>query len=1166
MQQATGKGKMAAVELAWQEIERLLSGYEDRLCIAAINSPTSTVVSGETDALLTFLDVITQKHPGVTCKYLPVNYAFHSHQVESIKDELIEAIQDIQPQKASIPIFSTVSGDSVAGTDLDADYWGHNMRQPVRFAPAIDALAKAGHHVFVEISPHPVLSGYITQCLSDLEKEGVVLPSLRRTQEEQLTLLNSLGRLYTLGYSIDWQQLYPSEGEVVRLPSYPWQRDRYWIEAKQQKIKLIKKNTATHPLLGQKLQLPLKEIVFESELSSELQPLLEGHQVCDRVVLPGAAYLELALAAGTEIFGSGTYVLEDVSIQEALIIPEGQSRILQVVLTPEGDKKASFRIVSRIADENDKAIAWMGHATGKVALQQLSEPIPVALNDLQQRIPEAVSVREYYQQLLQRGLKYGASFQGIEQLWRRDGEALGRIRLPEIAIDNAYQLHPVLIDSGLQLLFATLAEDNQDTYLPVGLERLRVYRTPDTQLWTVGRMRQADNASSERLADLQWFDESGQIIAEIEGLQVKRIPRKLLQNSFQDWLYEMKWEPKSDSGRVMSKVEGRWLIFSDRKGIGQQLATQLTTSGDNCILVFPGKFYQKLSLDRYELNPTQREDFEQLLKDRLPWKGIIHLWSVDVAASEKMTVADLENSSTLGCRSVTYLLQSLIKAEFPQLPELWLVTQGAQPVGETSTPLTLAQAPLWGLGKTLSLEHPDLRCVQVDLDPSGMEQAKVLFDALHSDPADNEDRLAFRQEQRYVLRLTRGHEVETQPVKIQPEATYLIAGGLGGLGLLMARWLVERGARHLVLLGRRSASQEAIEEITQLEQTGAKIATLQTDITQTQQLASLLSQIEDTMPPLKGVIHAAGIFDVGLLAKQDWEAVAKVLAPKVQGAWNLHLLTQHLPLDFFILFSSIASLLGAPGQANHSAANAFLDALAHHRHTRGLPALSINWGAWSEVGAVGKKDMSKLTSMHGLGTIAPQDGLQLLEQIFHYPSPQIGVTPVQWNRFLESFSVCPPLLSEFVLETGINTTAEPIAEQALELLTQLEKQPRKRQELLTAFLREQVIKVLRLSSSYRLDIHQSLFDMGMDSLTSVELRNRLQTLLGRSLSSTALFDYPNIDALVQYITSEMFAVSPEQEPEEKHSTITPTTLTNIEQISEDEAEALLLKQLEKLKC
>jgi acyl transferase domain-containing protein len=628
MQQATGKGKMAAIELPWQEIERLLSGYEARLCIAAINSPTSTVVSGETDALESFLDVIAQKHPEVLCKDLPVNYAFHSHQVESLKDELIEAIRDLKPQKATIPIFSTVTGDAIAGTDLDADYWGQNMRQSVRFAPAIDALVKAGHHVFVEISPHPVLSGYVTQCLSQLDKEGVVLSSLRRTQEERLTLLNSLGTLYTLGYSIDWQQLYPSECQVVRLPSYPWQRDRYWIEAKQQKARLVKKNAATHPLLGQKLQLPLKEIVFESEISCEFQPLLEGHQVCDRVVLPGAAYLELALAAGAEIFGSGNYsplnpqeippspplkrgesevaspsnlvgdfeklppkfgglggqnllyVLEDVSIQEALIIPEGQSRTLQLVLTPEGDKKASFQIVSRVANENDKAIAWIGHATGKVTLQQVPEPLPVALNDLQKRISESLSVREYYQQLLQRGLKYGASFQGIERLWRCDGEALGRIRLPEIAIDNAYQLHPVLIDSGLQLLFATLSGNSQDTYLPVGLERLRVYRRPDTQLWSVGRMRQAEKASSEtRLADLQWFDESGQIIAEIEGLQVKRISRKLLQNSFQDWLYEMKWEPKSSSGEILpsdyllapaqvsDRVRPLALELSDRYGL-----------------------------------------------------------------------------------------------------------------------------------------------------------------------------------------------------------------------------------------------------------------------------------------------------------------------------------------------------------------------------------------------------------------------------------------------------------------------------------------------------------------------------------------------------------------------------------------------------------------------
>jgi acyl carrier protein len=353
--------------------------------------------------------------------------------------------------------------------------------------------------------------------------------------------------------------------------------------------------------------------------------------------------------------------------------------------------------------------------------------------------------------------------------------------------------------------------------------------------------------------------------------------------------------------------------------------------------------------------------------------------------------------------------------------------------------------------------------------------------------------------------------------------------------------------------------------IKELEQIGAKIAIARTDISQTEQVAKILAQIEDSMPPLKGIIHAAGALDVGLLARQEWESFARVLSPKVQGAWNLHALTQHLPLDFFILFSSVASILGSPGQGNHAAASTFLDALAHYRRALGLPALSINWGAWSEIGAVGQKNLSNLTSMRGMDAIAPQAGLTVLERIFYYPHAQVSVVPVQWTQFLEAFRVSPPLLTELAGETQLQATTEPLSERPLDFLQQLENQPRKRQELLLAFLREQVIKVLRLSNSYRLDIHQSVFDMGMDSLTSVELRNRLQTALGRSLSSTAIFDYPTVEGLAQYLASEMFSSDAQQEPELKQSTVTPIVPpTKLEQISEDEAEELLLKQLESL--
>ncbi|NEP52032.1 MAG: SDR family NAD(P)-dependent oxidoreductase, partial [Moorea sp. SIO3C2] len=670
-----------------------------------------------------------------------------------------------------------------------------------------------------------------------------------------------------------------------------------------------------------------------------------------------------------------------------------------------------------------------------------------------------------------------------------------------------------------------------------------------------------------------------------------------------DWLYEVEWQPKTRVGQTLpadyvpgpSQISDRiqphadqlqnqhglmpeqgssWLIFADNKGIGKQLAAQLSSRGETCMMVFPSTSYQQLGEGQYQINPEQAEDFQHLLKavttsDSPPCRGVVHLWSLNTVDPGTMTVADLEAASVWGCRSVIHLLQSMVKAEFSNLPSLWLVTQGAKQVSAQPTPLAVAQSPLWGLGKVITLEHPELECVQVDLDPLGQDdQAKALFEELWLDDNEGENNLVLRQGQRYVPRLVRHRQLESSPVELHSDGTYWITGGLGGLGLLVAQWLVAHGARHLVLVGRSGASDQAKVTLKELEQMGAEIVVAQADVSQTEQVRKVLAEIEVSMPPLKGVIHAAGVLKVGLLKQQDWQDFAKVLAPKVQGAWNLHVLTQHIPLDFFILFSSIASLIGSPGQGNHAAGNTFLDTLAKYRQTQGLPALSINWGAWSDVGAVANLNLSQMSSMRGLGTIASQQGLQVLEQIFHNPSAQIGVMPIEWSEFLQQFTAddTPPLFTEL----KPLATAQEASTQDLEFLKGLEQVlPHERQERLVGHIREQLGKVLGWSSSHTLDPYQGFFDIGIDSLTSLELKNRLQTSLGRSLSSTLIFDYPTIDALAGYLVSEMFTEeeqetdSAETTQKDDHPTET-LALVDVEELSEEDAEALLLKKLESI--
>jgi len=473
------------------------------------------------------------------------------------------------------------------------------------------------------------------------------------------------------------------------------------------------------------------------------------------------------------------------------------------------------------------------------------------------------------------------------------------------------------------------------------------------------------------------------------------------------------------------------------------------------------------------------------------------------------------------------------------------------------------------------MEHPEVWGGLVDLDPQGPEDgaARLLTEILG---ADGEDQLAFRGTERYAARLVRGILKEASlPVPLRSDATYLITGGMGGMGLRIATWMVEQGVRHLVLVGRKGPSPEADHTISTLAQAGARVRVARADVSQAADVEDVLAEVGRAMPPLRGLIHAAGVFDDRVLLRLDWERFQKVLAPKVAGSWNLHTLTQGLPLDFFVLFSSAASFLGPIGLGNYTAANAFLDALAHHRRALGLPALCINWGPWAKVGmadAVGGRREAQWAA-GGFGTMTPQDALTVLGRLLGQDLIQIGVLPGRWPTLIRHFAPGgePPLLSQIAREVRSQRQQERPSRKPVDFLERLNGAPSgERPGILVTHLREQVSKVLGLDSSRVLDPRRGLFEMGMDSLTALELRNRLQTSVGRSLPPTLIFDHPNVEALAGYLAREVLVlesvepaetVSASDHPDDKREKL----LAARQHLSEEELTALLARKLQQIR-
>ena len=764
MQTLCDKGDMLVLSVDETRATEIIQPYAQDVSIAAINSPENVVISGKHEAIES---ISTACDKNIKITRLPVSHAFHSPMMEPMLAEFERVAAEVNYATPQIPLCSNVTGQLATDEIATPAYWTRHVRQPVRFAASLETLYQQGYEIFLEIGPKPSLLSMARQCLP--EGVGTWLVSLRQGQEDWQSLLQSLAELYVRGVFIDWSGFdedYPRRRVI--LPTYPFQRKPYGIET------ALRKPTAKnqgHPLLGQKLHsAPLKgqEIIFESQLQPSHPAFLAHHRVFKTTIFPAAAYLEMALAAGRAI--SDHLILENVVIQQALILPEDEIKTVQLILAPEETVAYSFKIFSLKNDD------WTCHVSGKI-MEGQPETSPVDLTALQARCTEEIAVTDYYQKYREeRGIYFGPSFQAIQKLWRHEGEAIGHIQLPNSLVLEAtdFYLHPVLLDAAFQVLGAIFPDDGK-TYIPVNIERLRVYRQPEFRLWSAAMMRPLKN-SQLLTADLRIFAEDGQLIATLEALKLQKVNRQslLAQESLQDWLYEVEWQPQvqtasSPQRDEVQRAEGTWLILADSQGIGQQLAALVQAKGDIAILVFPGKTYEQIAEQTFRINLVNPADFQRLLVEAThrPLTHVVHLWSL---GTDTLTITDTAQSN--GCRSTLYLIQTLVKKEFSKPPVLWFVTQGAVPAPNSNSPNSqiqilpipnLAQSPLWGMGKVIALEHPEFNCVRVDLGPEGDVGAQALFEEIGS--KTSEDQIAFRDNARYVARLVRYHPPES-PVRL----------------------------------------------------------------------------------------------------------------------------------------------------------------------------------------------------------------------------------------------------------------------------------------------------------------------------------------------------------------------------------------------------------------
>ncbi|WP_437626673.1 type I polyketide synthase [Sorangium sp. So ce1151] len=1145
-----GSGAMVSVGLPMKEVEALLAAHEG-LSVAVVNTSESTVVAGDRSRLEALLVELERRN--VFCRRIAVDYASHSPQMDPILGGIREELADLAPREASAPFYSTVLGKQAIGTELGGGYWADNLRMPVRMDLALKALGQRDAAVLLEVSAHPLLAAPL-----GLAGHEAVVGSLHRDADAASRFRTAAAQLYVHGVDVDWERVYAAAGaRRTDVPTYAFQRDRYWLE----KPKERRPQRGGHPLLGERIELstPKKIAVWESAIGLEALPYLKDHKVEDAIIFPGAGFVEMALAAAKELFGGRAHVVEGLSLDVALVLLE-EAKIVQLACVEDEPGRMGFQISSW----EDASSSWVRHARGKLRLGESAMVAPEPLREVRARCRTALSGGEYYGALSERGLVYGPSFQRIARLWVGEKEALGEMQLADERTSGArrYIVPPDFLDGCFQVLMAASGSSTAGPMVPVGVKSVRVRGPLEGNVWSHVWLREIDEAKGSFTGDVFLVDESGGVLVDVQGLRVQRLERGAVAGEeIRRLEHRFHPAPLPERERTASGRSGRVVILADEGGLGDALANALRAEGAAAT-----------SVRASEIPLEGSRVFEDLFGSS-PCRDIVHLWSLDGPPPDEITVASLARVGERDCGALLDAVQALSRLSLRDAPRLWIVTRGVHQVGAPSTPSSPGPALLWGLGRTIAAEHPELSCTRLDLAPRPLlDEVNEL--ARHLLVDDREDEIALRPEGRFVARVgpaakRRSVATPVGPTKIDQGATYLVVGGLGGLGLSLAAWLVSEGARHLVLTSRRGAyTTEQVEAVARIKASGAQVRVEAADVSVRSDVERVLERIAKELPPLRGVVHAAGVLDDSLLERQTVERLVKVTAPKVAGAWHLHELTRDQPLDFFVLYASASGLLGAAGQANYAAANAFLDALAHHRRALGLPALSLDWGAFSEVGLAAAQDNrgARLATM-GMRSMTPEEGIAVLAEELGGDRVQLGVIPLDLRQWVE----CHPhvaassLFSELVQAAGqlrrLSNTAKSL-QQTLSKASASE-----RRALVERFLREQVGTVLRMDAS-RVDLTAPFRGMGLDSLMGLELRNRLETGLGLKLAATLIWTYSNVTALAEHLSARL-ATETSGDPRVETNVpfdvlvqpAAPMSIAPILSLSHEEKNALLEKTL-----
>ncbi len=1212
MQTMPHHGTMIAVLGAEERVREILPQFGTAVEIAALNGPDHLVLSGDETILRRASDQL--ESAGLTCRPLSVSHGFHSSHMDGMLGDLEKVVAGIGLSDPTLLMISNLTGRPINPGEMNPAYWSQHTRRPVRFREGLEQLSAAGCDLFLEIGPAPILSGMGRNVLDDPQIGW--LPSLRPGVGDWEQLLRSVGELYVRNAAIDFAAVDEAYAAGrCRLPTYPFQRRRFWLATAASTPKPMASVHESAPVEAKTTQdclytrqwselrhldrIEPSHLPAPSALHERLRPDLRARSqemgvdrirglyrsldpVCLRFVLTAWQQLGLPSHKGEGLRLDEAVARAGISAERLPIL-----RSMVRVLVDEG--------LARVHNDGFELLLDLPHQAPQPQVCQVDEVAAEAavlnrcgaglkdvllgkIDPVGLLFPEGdvTLVERLYETSIESAVVNQTLAQAIVETVSAAGG--GRIRILEIGAGTGgttSHVLPVLRDVDFDYVYTDIstaffrsAKQKFAQYPSVEYRVLDIEAEPETQGFGKGTFdiilasnvihATADLRTtlghvqsllvpggllllSEVTGRARWLEFTFGLLDgwwRFSDADLRSWGPLLTCPAWASLLDESGFEQTTaltpaDAGPAdrfeQSLILGRksthatqlsrgtWLVFGDDSPTGEEASLALARSGLDCIQVYVGSQFERVSDRIFQIDPLSPTHLVRLLQE-IPaqaLRGVLHLWNLQTPPFEMLEPASLRRATAAGCASILHLSQALI-GDLEATP-VWVVTRGAQglPADQAIDPI---QAIVWGLGRVIGQENPEQRVHFVDLDPSRDDNLETFTrHLLHDDPTETE--IAIRSAKVLVPRFERVAAPDRAPLPIQADGTYLITGGLGALGLEVAEWLIASGSQSIILMARSDAATDALARIESWRRRGVDIALFKGDVAVAEDIRRLEESI-DSNRPLRGIVHAAGVYDDRLLRDHHWELFEKVFEAKVIGTWNLHRSSAAGELDFFLCFSSIASMVGAAGLGNYVAANSFLDAFAARRRSQGQAALAISWGPWDGLGMASSVGHQRQAQWRAIG-VTPLDAkrnLSALELALAAPHGHIGVLDVDWERFLQRFPD-DHRIDQFSFLVQAESRTEAFDDRLLAELAAIDAPGRI--ETIHRQLGSLVAGVLDFDDPERAPLDKGLFDLGMDSLMALDLTKRINDGYRCSFSSTAVFRHPTIREMGQQILEEI---------------------------------------------